>query len=471
MTRPNVIWIYCDELRADALGCYGNRYVDRMHTPNLDGIAASGALFHNCYCNSPVCVPSRTSVLSGLYPEDTGVYHNEGFWSQFRMDWLPTLIPEVFAEHGYVTANFGKVHIPHQFDPWMVSEPGRIGSGFAPVRDVATDVIRAPGIPMVLGGRYPANAAYPPEQNTDNALRWLAEADGPYFARISYLQPHTPVLVPPPFDTLYDGADFPRRFAENVGGSLFERRFADVVRGRELTDEEIYRAQVNYYGLVSWIDAQVGRIVEFLRSRGQLERTILMFGSDHGASRGEGGGRYDKHVYAPEVHRVPLLISWAGGIDAGQERTDICECVDCGRTLFGLCGIDAPDQFKGRDLFSDPAPDAVYATIGFGFADSHAFPNMGVGDYVDGHGWPRRTCVRTERFRLDKNVRIDGQPASPDMEDVFLADVIADPEEHRNVAGDAAYAGVVEELSARIDRHVASSQEVPHECVRGRKVF
>ena len=135
MARPNVVWIYCDELRTDALGCYGTPYAE-MQTPHLDAIANSGSIFRNCYCNSPVCVSSRTSVLTGLYAEDTGVYHNEGFWSQYRMDEpLPITIPEVFAQKGYTTANFGKVHIPHQFEPWMHNEPGRIGSGFSPDRE------------------------------------------------------------------------------------------------------------------------------------------------------------------------------------------------------------------------------------------------------------------------------------------------------------------------------------------------
>jgi choline-sulfatase len=468
--KPNFIWIYCDELRADALGCYGNRYAE-LETPHIDSIADSGIRFENCFCNSPVCVPSRTSLLSGLYPEDTGVYHNEGFWSQFRLDTLPRLIPEVFADHGYMTANFGKVHIPHQLQPWKHSEPGRIGSGFAPKRDQALSAFHPPGIPVSIGGRYPANVPYPPEKNTDNALEWLAQAEEPYFARISYLQPHTPVFPPPPCDTLYLDAAFPERFEENVNGSLFERHFADVVRGKELSGEEVFLAQVYYYGLVAWLDAQVGRVLDFLRAAGKLENTVLMFGADHGASLGEGGGRYEKHTYAPEVHRVPLLISWPGTIPSNQVRTDISECLDCGRTLFSLAGIKAPDQFKGRDLLSTAAPEAVYATIGFGFPDSRIFPNLGVGEYVDGHGWPRRSCIRTAHYRLDKNVRLNGQPTDRSQEDIFLADVTTDPDEQNNLASDPRYEEIVNKLSGMLDQHVSGSVEVPHEYVQGNKVF
>ena len=120
MTAPNVIWIYCDELRTDALGCYGNPYV-QPQTPNIDALAASGVQFDNCFCNSPVCVASRTSILTGLYPEDTGVYHNEAYWPGYRFDNPPQTFPQVFAQNGYTTANFGKVHVPKSLNPWMYS--------------------------------------------------------------------------------------------------------------------------------------------------------------------------------------------------------------------------------------------------------------------------------------------------------------------------------------------------------------
>ncbi len=91
--RPNVLWIFCDELRTDALGCYGNDYAT-IRTPNIDRIAASGLRFEQCFVTSPVCVSSRTSMLTGLYPEQTGVYHNEGSWPNFVLDELPVTFPE-----------------------------------------------------------------------------------------------------------------------------------------------------------------------------------------------------------------------------------------------------------------------------------------------------------------------------------------------------------------------------------------
>ena len=126
MKKPNILWIYCDELRTDALGCYGNVYAP-MLTPNIDAIAENGVRFDNCFCNSPVCVASRSSIITGLYPEETGVYHNEAVWPNYRFELRPLTFPQVFADHGYHTANFGKVHVPEQLANWRYSNTA--GSG------------------------------------------------------------------------------------------------------------------------------------------------------------------------------------------------------------------------------------------------------------------------------------------------------------------------------------------------------
>jgi choline-sulfatase len=156
---------------------------------------------------------------------------------------------------------------------------------------------------------------------------------------------------------------------------------------------------------------------------------------------------------------VPLIINWPGHVPAKVDE-DLCEGLDLARTLFGLCGIDPPAQFKGRDLLTSDAPSAVYSTIGYGFASSRAFPNLNKGGGSDGHGWPRRACVRTQRWRLDKTVRLDGRRVSPQMEDVFLADVHADPDEVTNVAGDPQNADVLASLERMLERHVQGAVEV-----------
>lgn len=475
MKKPNILWVYYDELRTDALGCYGNPYA-KIKTPHIDSIAEQGVLFENCFCNSPVCVASRAAVLTGLYPEQTGVYHNEAVWPSYRFEETfdkepPITFPQFLTQHGYTTANFGKVHVPSALRSWLHSDEAGAGMmAFYEDVDLADlKPILTPGPPLVIGGVYPGRRVYPAETVTDNALAWLHKADGPWLARVSYLQPHTPVFPPQPYDSLYLQGGFPDTIADGAGLSRFEQSFGDVIGTRQLSAEAVFLAQVHYYGLVAWIDSQVGRLLDVLRTTSQIENTVIVFDADHGASLGE-CGRYQKQTFAPESHRVPRLISWPGTLPEGQRRNDICQSMDLAHTLFGLLDLASPDQFQGRDLFRDPAPEAIYSTIGYGFASSHAFPNLAFGDYVDNdghpHGWPRRSCIRTERYRLDKNVRLDAQPVKPEQEDIFLADSHADPGESVNLASSAVHSNIAARLSHLIDDHVADSVDVPEEWTK-----
>ena len=175
---------------------------------------------------------------------------------------------------------------------------------------------------------------------------------------------------------------------------------------------------------------------------------------------------YQKQVFAPQVHRVPMLITWPGEIEPGQERTDINEGLDLPRTLFNLAEIEPPEQFKGRDIINDTPPEAIYSTIGYGFDVSRQFPNLGVGRYTNNHGWPRRACIRTQRYRLDKNVRMDGQAVAPEQEDIFLADVREDPREVNNIASLPQNTEIVRQLSTMLDKHMMNRVEPSIEYFR-----
>jgi choline-sulfatase len=176
---------------------------------------------------------------------------------------------------------------------------------------------------------------------------------------------------------------------------------------------------------------------------------------------------YQKQVFAPQVHRVPMIIAWPGQIKGGQIREDINEGLDLPRTLFTLADILSPEQFKGRDIIHEKPPEAVYSTIGYGFDFSRQFPNIAVGSFTGGQGWPRRACIRTQNHRLDKTVRMDGKPVAPGDEDIFLADVQKDPREMENIAGSVENAQIVERLSAMLDDHIKDRvEEAPAEYFR-----
>ena len=199
MNEPNIVWIYCDELRTDALGCYGHPLI-QPQTPYLDSLAENGTLFEMCFCNSPVCVPSRVSTLTARLPEETGVYHNEGAWRGYRMPTEVITFPQVFAENGYTTANFGKWHVPPEMNRWDVCDSD--GSGmddlFAIVPRDDPSLIVPEGVPTYLGGAFPAGVPYPHTTLVDNALAWMAQADGPFWSALASWSPTHPSSRPRP---------------------------------------------------------------------------------------------------------------------------------------------------------------------------------------------------------------------------------------------------------------------------------
>ncbi len=466
---PNILWVHCDELRADALGCYGNASFTPQ-APHLDALARSGVRFTRCYTTSPVCVPARMATMTGLHPEQTGVYHNEAAWDNFRPPVTPELLPETFARAGYATANFGKVHLPRGLQPWQHWDPagGTMGAQTQHPQAHRVSQIRPVDGGSRLGGAWPGDVPYPGDQMVPAASEWIAGQEGPWFARLGFIQPHTPVWPPPPYDQMLADVAFPQTHPDKAP-NRFEERFGEVCRWSEMPSEHRQLVQQHYYGLVNWVDAQVGRMLDFLDETGLRENTIVVFDADHGAALGE-GNRYAKHVYSPEVHRVPRLIAWPGTLSAGQVRDDLCDGVDLPRTLCGLAGIDLPQGRRGRDLFSqaDVADDhAVMATIGYGLPASRAFPNGDKGVFDDGAGWPRRSCIRTDRWRLDRTVRLNGEhiPADDPRADIFLADSHADPREVRNLARAPEHAAVRDELLARLDAHLAGCVEVEPELV------
>jgi arylsulfatase A-like enzyme len=459
MNSPNILWLYCDELRADALGCYPTPGGLRPRTPAVDALAAGGVLFDRCYTNSPVCVPSRTAALTGLLPERTGVYHNEAAAPGFPVPEGLLTFPEVLAAAGYATASIGKEHIPLALAPWQLDD--HAGAGMRDPLDGCDEesLVRTPGMRFVVGGSHP-DEGYRPDEVARRAIAWMRAASRPFLLRASFLQPHTPVVPPRRWADRFSPGDQPGHDLDPVEpGSRFERRFGELNGGREMPEDLLRRAQADYLALVAWVDEQVGLLLDALGDLGLAENTIVVLTSDHGAHLGEGGA-FGKHTFAPQSHRVPLIVRAPGRLAPGR-RDDLAQSLDLGRTLFGLAGIPAPEQFGGRDLTSEPAPTHVLSTIGYGGPEARAFPNRDEGTWYGGRGWPRRSCIRTVRHRLDATVRIDGATAGPDDEDVFLADSLTDPLELRNLADDPAHAQVRDALLADLRAHARSAVEVP----------
>lgn len=471
----NIVYFFCDELRQDALGCYGNP-AGPMHTPNIDAIAQRGFLFENCFCNSPVCVPSRTSLMTGLYPEDTGVYNNEAAVSTFTLPTPVITFPEVLRKAGYHTANFGKTHLPPGLTPFETHNPEGSGMGLGLTyteRQNLQKISPRSGLSFNAASLYPEGKEYFPEKVTENALEWLSCQSEPYFLRISYTQPHSPIILKRGYENIYRDYPFDSELPEIAHLSEFEQAFAHTIGLETLSKEELRTIKAYYYGMVCWIDDEIGKVIDLLQSRDELSNTIIIVGADHGALRGECCG-LGKHIFQRASQAVPLIIVDPMEQKKGQRITSLCSNIDIPRTLFSLIGMEAPRQFKGRNLFDDSSSQPVYATIGYGEADSCAFPARQLGRLPGGHGWPRRACIRQEQYRLDMNIRVDGLRPSREQEDIFFVDCKKYPAEDYNMTGDPTYTSVIEELTAKLSAHCRTAVEadpaqlhVPAELVRG----
>lgn len=464
--RPNVLWIQTDELRADALGCYGNDRWPAGHTPNLDALAARGVRFDQAYCNSPVCVPSRTSVLSGRYPHELGVWHNDGVYPNRPPDTNTAVsaghptFPEALADSGYRTVSLGKTHTPLP-SVWQeeVYEP-HAENGYhdydchGQLREQLDPAVLMPGPPYaVMSGVYPSERT-PTTELTDLAVQWLeseGRSDEPWLLRVSYLMPHTPVMPPPSFAGRFDPADFAYDAEHDTvddAMSPYERYVADIQRGAELSPDEVARARASYWDVVAHLDDEVGRVLSTIDDLNLTGDTIVVFDTDHGTMLGE-LGVWQKHVFADPSLRVPLIMSWPGHLPEDEVRSDINELVDRGRTLLGLCGVEPPEQMRGRNVFgTTPATGAAYAVIGSGEPDTYLYALPKVGPNV-----PRRFCIRTTEWRYEVSVRINGTDLSPDdpARQPSLIDLASDPSARHNVAGQPEYADIEKRLAARLE--------------------
>ena len=454
--RPNILWVQCDEIRADALSCYPDNPWLRPQTPHAQRVADHGVVFERAYCPSPVCTPSRGCEYASQHATTLGVYHNVTKRNRDTLhpdtSWLTW--PRVLRDAGYRAVNVGKLHVVG-YDVWDESLGGR---QFPNPRDLLAtgrrelDLAVVPGIDLIVGGTYPLEdddyESFLPRRITEQAMAKIDEiqsAGQPWLVRASYVFPHTPVIAPPPFDSMHSELDCafdPERDRPHKGMSRYERSVTEVQQSAAMSPREVARARATYYGLQSAIDVEIGRLLAKVESddRGP---TIILISGDHGAMQGE-MGLWQKQVYNHRVHRVPFIIQ-APGLRPGR-RSDNVDLLDSGPTLLRLCGLDVPDTFAGRDLFADKvAPKDIYAAFGFGDPGAYMYEALSIGSHC-----PRRICIRSGPYRLDLSILQDGQRLEGEDQDVFFCDTVRDPHERTNAAGEGQYAGIVDRLRGKL---------------------
>lgn len=438
MKRPNVLLLYTDQQRWDTLRYGGNTHI---HTPNLDRLAQGGALLENAFCNNPVCMPSRQSMLSGLYPSTVGCMTNG---VEMREDvWT---LPKILKAYSYHTANIGKLHFknhanrdhrePHPrygFDTLILSdEPGCYEDAYikwVAEHDPAQVENCRVSTPPAWGGapvhKQPRNTHEPyifegPEHLTHTAfvadetieyLKQRAHTEQPFFAIAGFYAPHPPLNPPTRFVELYDPASLPLPYQDDDSNVPWQ--------GRNLTDAHWRKVKAYYYALISHVDEQVGRILEYVDASGMRDNTLIIFTSDHGEHLGDHGLIQKGPPGLDSCIHVPLLVA-APGVVQGQRHAALIEAVDIAPTILDFCGVQSPPAFQGRSFRQLLMGDDYE-------------PRTSV--YVE-HKEPFRSSwktVRTEAFKYC----ISGAGVE------LLFDLCNDPHEQRNVISAPAYRDVL----------------------------
>lgn len=369
MSRPNILFIMTDQQRADAMGCSGGW----VRTPHLDRIAAEGVRFTNCVANSPVCIPTRLSLATGLYPHNTGVWQNQRSEpSPEQPNWMQQV-----RQAGYRTSLFGKTHLhPHHGDlrqkedlmhAYGLDDVDEIGGPRASARVLShmTAGWETRGKWEAYRQDYDERFAHRPhvvrpstlglEDYADvyvgqRAKEYLEsyDRDQPWCCWVSFGGPHEPWDAPEPYASMYDPESMPlprpcpEQDRPRPRGELDRR----LENRPDLQPEEIAAMRANYAGNVTLIDDQIGQLLHAVEQRGELANTVILCSSDHGEHNGDAGLLY-KETFLDGAVRVPLLVripETIGNPRAGQTSSAPVEWFDIGPTLTELAGgrIDYP---------------------------------------------------------------------------------------------------------------------------------
>ena len=383
--RPHVLWLMTDEQRPDSLGCYRSPWA---HSPRLDELAAEGALFENAYSPSPVCVPCRSSLITGNAASTNGVLHN-----QARLRPGAASLVWRFEDAGYQTAMFGKKHyfLPgkrpaFQTEAGMTTdrfvEAEHYGNQFNPAEFDALQYEPEPNQKeqrrWILAGRFPVDENRSAEaQNIALAIDWLSRRDEskPFFLCVSFNAPHTPTVCPARFLPLVDPAKIRLPLPGDADLAGQPKRESVLLRGfqgtQRLSRAQIGKARHYYYARVAFVDAMFGRLIDWMRSRRLLDNTIIAFVSDHGAHLGD-HGMLQKQTFYEQVATVPYFFWGKDFVRRGARLKRPVSILSLVPTLLELAG--APHQgVDGQSLAyavtkgSEPVSQPAFSEIAFGY--------------------------------------------------------------------------------------------------------
>jgi len=435
--RPNIIMIISDEHNAGVLGCYGNSIV---RTPNLDRLARAGVTFKSCYCNSPLCVPSRLSFTSGKYVSRIGAWSNSC--------WLPSAeyptLPRILNAAGYQSFLCGKMHYDRTRRYGFTEIGGNMNYSFKTGRGGrrnADNLTPMPGISKRFEEFYAADDSRVLRHDravTAGTVEFLKNrkvADGPFFLVAGYLAPHFPLIVPEKYWETYKGKVpmpvIPEGFLESLSLNYKHLRIAfnvedvppDIVRkGREL-----------YYGLTQWLDEEIGKVLKSLADSEVAGNTVVIYTTDHGENMGEHGMWWKNCMYE-HAARIPLIMSWPARWNGGQSRTQACSLVDVAQTIAELGGARTPNDWNGTSMLP--------------WLDDHTtgWKDLAVSEYYGHNIASGFAMIRTGKHKYVYHTPPDDEhPAEHE-----LYDLAGDPAEFTNLARQKEYSEQVRALHAML---------------------
>ena len=468
--KPNVLFITVDDLKPD-LGCFGDK---TAITPNIDKLAARGTIFLNNQCQQAVCAPSRVSMFTGLRPDTTKVWDLK---TNMR-DMLPDVVtmPQYFSQNGYETTGVGKlIHGAKNGDKISWTIPCKDDSDLkyatpygCPADDSylseksrkAYDEVKSKKIGwrekknyMIKQGALPSvecldlpDSAYSDGAIADEGidlLKRFANSEKPFFLALGFHKPHLPFVAPKKYWDLYKRENFKVAafqehakgspdFAYHTWGEL--RRYSDIPDSGPLPEEKQKELIHAYYACVSYVDAQIGKVIAELDKLGLAENTIIVLWGDHGWHLGD-HGLWCKHSNFEQATRAPLIII-APGYNGNQKTVSPTEFVDVFPTLCQLTGIKIPEQLEGSSL----VPILKHPETEFKKFAMSQFPRAG-----NKMGY----SLRTKRFRYtqwlpwNKNTGIKSYTPIA----VELYDYEKDPQEKVNLANNIEYKSEVKKLA------------------------
>jgi arylsulfatase A-like enzyme len=448
-TSPNLLLIVADDHAAWTLGIDGD---PRRATPNLDALARQGALFQRAYCNSPLCTPSRQSLITGKLPHAIGVTQ---LATRLSDDILT--LGDWFHDLDFATAAIGKLHFngpsAHGFGvridtpDWERSlrehQPrgGDRRRPWWPLLDPAREWLNADARPMGLPAESTQSTFF-----VDRAIAFLKEKRNRPFAMIvSFYEPHSPFHFPEG----WSGRFRPNQFDAFTVSEQDRRQQPEIFT--PLSDADVKGIQAAYFTSLSFVDSRIGRLIEALDQSRLSDKTLVVYVGDNGYMLGQ-HGRFEKHCFFEPAVRIPMIMRWPGHVESGRRVMELVEMVDVMPTVLHLMHLPVPPDLQGVDL--EPLLKKKPGATGHDVVFSEYLEN-------------EEAMVRSARYKLivctGRRQREDGyktaEPWRTPGPYMRFYDLVNDPDETTDLSEDAGRSSIKDELLLRMYERMATTRD------------